>query len=53
MATTAVDPVFVGTNNLIYAQQALSPFHAVATAKLHDLAGAGHPLWVSRHSCAR
>jgi predicted nucleic acid-binding protein len=48
MATTAVEPVFVDTNNLIYAQQALSPFHAVATARLHDLATAGHPLWISR-----
>jgi predicted nucleic acid-binding protein len=48
MATTAVEPVFVDTNNLIYAQQALSPFHAPATAKLHALASAGHPLWISR-----
>ena len=48
MATTAVEPVFVDTNNLIYAQQALSPFHAVATARLHNLAAAGHSLWISR-----
>lgn len=48
MATTAVEPVFVDTNNLIYAQQALSPFHPLAIAKLHDLASAGHPLWISR-----
>jgi predicted nucleic acid-binding protein len=48
MAPTAVEPVFVDTNNLIYAQQALSPFHTIATAKLHDLVAAGHPLWISR-----
>ena len=32
MVTTIVEPVFVDTNNLIYAQQALSPFNAQATA---------------------
>lgn len=48
MATTAVEPVFVDTNNLIYAQQTLSPFHAQATATLQALAMAGHPLWISR-----
>jgi len=48
MTTTAVEPVFVDTNNLIYAQQAYSPFHAQATAKLLDLEAAGHPLWISR-----
>jgi predicted nucleic acid-binding protein len=48
MVTTAVEPVFVDTNNLIYAQQSLSPFHALATAKLQSLVLAGHPLWISR-----
>jgi predicted nucleic acid-binding protein len=48
MATTAADPVFVDANILIYTQQALSPFHGSATAKLQDLAVAGHPLWISR-----
>jgi predicted nucleic acid-binding protein len=48
MATTAVDPIFLDTNILIYAKTALSPFHALATAKLTALAAAGHPLWVSR-----
>jgi predicted nucleic acid-binding protein len=48
MATTVVEPVFVDTNILIYAQQALSPFHPQATAKLQALAAAGHPLWISR-----
>src|SRR5262245_12702416 len=48
MATTAADPVFVDTNTLIYVQQAHSPFHAAATAKLQALASAGNPLWISR-----
>jgi predicted nucleic acid-binding protein len=48
MATMAVDPVFVDTNILIYTQQTLSPFHAPASTKLHDLAAAGHALWTSR-----
>lgn len=47
---TVADPVFVDTNILIYAQQALSPFHGLATAKLRDLASAGHPLWFSRQT---
>ena len=45
---TAVDAVFVDTNILVYAQQALSPYHSLATAKLHALVSAGHPLWISR-----
>lgn len=48
MAMTAVDPVFVDTNILIYSQQALSPYHTLATAKLHALATAGHALWINR-----
>ena len=48
MATTAAEPVFIDTNILIYAQQQLSPFHAPAVAKLHQLAAAGHALWISR-----
>ena len=48
MATTAVEPVFVDTNNLIYAHQAHSPFNAQAIAKLLDLESTGHPLWISR-----
>jgi predicted nucleic acid-binding protein len=48
MATTAVEPVFVDTNCLIYAQQSQSPFHAVATDRLQDLVTNGHPLWISR-----
>jgi predicted nucleic acid-binding protein len=48
MATTAVDAVFIDTNILIYAHQAHSPFHMAAIAKLHGLASAAHPLWISR-----
>jgi predicted nucleic acid-binding protein len=48
MATTAAEPVFVDTNNLIYAHQAHSPFNSQAIAKLLDLESAGHPLWISR-----
>src|SRR5947209_6479964 len=48
MATTAVEPVFVDTNILIYTYQAHSPFHIQATTKLLDLQTAGHPLWISR-----
>jgi predicted nucleic acid-binding protein len=50
MATTAVDPIFLDTNILIYAKTALSPFHVAAAAKLTALAAAGHPLWVSRQT---
>ncbi len=50
MATTPADPVFLDTNVLVYAKSALSPFHAAAMAKLTGLAGAGHPLWVSRQT---
>ncbi len=48
MPTTAAEPVFVDTNNLIYAQQAGSPFNTQAKAKLFELEAAGHPLWISR-----
>ena len=48
MATTAADPVFVDSNILVYAHQALSPFHAAATAKLQELGVAGHPFWINR-----
>lgn len=48
MATTAAEPVFVDSNLLVFAKQALSPFNSQATAKLQDLAAAGHALWISR-----
>ncbi|MFO0848491.1 MAG: PIN domain-containing protein [Gemmataceae bacterium] len=46
--TTAVDPIFVDTNVLIYARSAGSPFHAPAVARLHTLETAGVPLWIGR-----
>jgi predicted nucleic acid-binding protein len=48
MATTAVDPVLIDTNVLIYHQIVQSPFHAAARNQLRDLSTAGHTLWVSR-----
>jgi predicted nucleic acid-binding protein len=48
MATTAVEPVFVDTNILIYAQQAGSPFNSLAKGKLIDLETAGCAPWISR-----
>ena len=48
MPKTAVEPVFVDTNILVYVKQALSPFNAQATAKLKELAAVGHALWTSR-----
>ncbi len=48
MATTAVDPVFVDTNILVYSTTTQSPFHAAALAKLHALTTAGYDLWTSR-----
>ena len=50
MATTAVDPVFLDTNVLIYSRLNLSPFHAAAVAKLAALSAAGHELWISRQT---
>lgn len=48
MVLTAVDPVFVDTNVLVYANIVTAPLHAVAFQTLQDLAGAGVPLWISR-----
>ncbi|HKI31910.1 MAG TPA: PIN domain-containing protein [Gemmataceae bacterium] len=48
MATTVVEPVFVDANILVYLKVTGSPFHAAARTKLQGLAGAGHPLWLSR-----
>ena len=48
MTMTAVEPVFVDTNILNYTRTAASPFQSQASAKLGNLAAAGHPLWISR-----
>jgi predicted nucleic acid-binding protein len=46
--TTAAEKVFVDTNVLVYTQLALSPHHAVAVARLNELAAGGAELWISR-----
>jgi predicted nucleic acid-binding protein len=48
MATTAVDPVFVDTNVLVFATIPSSPFHRQAIAALHAIAQSGAAGWVSR-----
>jgi len=48
MTTTAVDKVFIDTNILVFAQLALAPHHAVAVARLNELAAGGAELWISR-----
>jgi predicted nucleic acid-binding protein len=48
MATTAVDPVFVDTNILVYANTATAPFHAEAQAVLLTFSVSGAELWISR-----
>jgi predicted nucleic acid-binding protein len=48
MATTAVDPVFVDTNILVYANTVTAPFHAEAQAALRAHAASGAELWISR-----
>ena len=48
MATTAVDPVFVDTNILVYANTATAPFHAEAQSALRDFAASGAALGISR-----
>jgi predicted nucleic acid-binding protein len=48
MATTAVDPIFVDTNVLVYANVAAAPFHDTAFQALESLGQAGVPLWISR-----
>jgi hypothetical protein len=47
MATTAVDPVFVDTNVLVYSTRPLSTHHAAAAGALARLGGAGSTLWIS------
>ena len=48
MATTAVDPVFVDTNVLVYSAVTSAPLHTAAMGKLGLLRGAGVVLWTSR-----
>lgn len=48
MATTVVDPVFVDTNVVVYANIATAPLHTVALQTIHNLWSAGVELWLSR-----
>jgi predicted nucleic acid-binding protein len=48
MATTAVDPVFVDSNILVYSTVPASPFHAQAVKALATLRAAGTVLHTSR-----
>jgi predicted nucleic acid-binding protein len=48
MATMVVDPTFIDTNVLVYANVASAPLHAVALQALKDLWTAGVELWLSR-----
>jgi len=45
---TSGSPVFLDTNILVYANLALSPWHAQAVQRLTALDAEGTPLWVSR-----
>ncbi len=48
MATTGVEPVFVDTNILVYANLTESPLHQKAVAILHELRRAEAELWINR-----
>lgn len=48
MTTGDVDPVFIDSNILVYANVASAPFHARAVNALQELNDEGIDLWVSR-----
>ena len=48
MATTAVDPVFVDANVLIYSTVQSAPLYSAARATIQNLRTAGVELWTSR-----
>lgn len=48
MATTAVEPVFIDTNILVYANVFSAPQHLSARSHLQDLAAYGVKPWISR-----
>jgi predicted nucleic acid-binding protein len=48
MTTTAVDPVFIDTNVLVYANSATAPLRDAARIRLNGLAAEGAKLWISR-----
>lgn len=45
---TSVEPLFVDTNVLIYANVAKAPLHEAAVKSLQDAYQAKRPLWISR-----
>jgi len=48
MTTTDVDPTFVDTNILVYANVPAAPEHPTARERLRELDAAGVDLWISR-----
>ncbi len=48
MATTDVEPVFLDTNVLVYANVAESPFHPRALSAIETRYDSGIELWTSR-----
>ncbi len=48
MATTVVDPVFVDTNILVYANTAAAPLHLEAQTALQSFRASAGDLWISR-----
>jgi predicted nucleic acid-binding protein len=48
MATMGAEAVFVDTNVLVHANDADSPFHEDARARLRQLESAGGELWINR-----
>lgn len=46
--STAVDPVFIDTNILVYANSATAPLRDAARIRLNRLAAEGAALWISR-----
>lgn len=48
MTTTAVEPVFIDTNVLVYANSATAPLRDAARFRLNELMVEGATLWISR-----
>src|ERR1043165_323116 len=48
MTTTSVEPLFVDTNVLVYANVTTAALHQAAVAALQRQAQAGGPVWISR-----
>jgi len=48
MATTAVEPVFIDTNTLVFSRIPTAPFHVEAATAINGYIQSGADLWVSR-----